>query len=58
MSDNLKNRGPKDRERISLTEDWEVKYWTKTLAISSLDLKKVVEKVGNSVAKVREELKK
>ncbi len=27
--DNLKEKGPKDRNRISLSEDWEVKWWTK-----------------------------
>lgn len=31
MNDDLTNRGPADRKRISLTEAWEVRYWTKAL---------------------------
>ena len=29
MSDDLKNRGEPDRSRISLSEEHEVRYWTK-----------------------------
>lgn len=53
MSDNLKKRGPTDAAKISLTEDWEVKYWTKTLACSVMQLREAVEKVGHSAAAVR-----
>lgn len=56
--DNLKNKGPQDRNRISLSEDWEVKYWTTALAISSIELVEAVSKVGNSVVSVREYLRK
>lgn len=58
MSDNLNDRGARDRARISLSEDWEVKYWTKTLACSSDELQRAVAKVGHSVEKVRQELKR
>jgi hypothetical protein len=53
MSDNLDNRGPQDSKRISLQEDWEVKYWTETLACSVMELKEAVDAVGHSVEKVR-----
>ncbi len=53
MSDNLKNKGPEDAKLISLSEDWEVKYWTKTLGCSVLDLKQAVKMVGNSAEKVK-----
>jgi hypothetical protein len=56
--DDLKNRGPQDRSRISLSEDWEVKWWTKTLGVSVIQLKEAVAKVGNSADKVKEHLKK
>ena len=56
--DNLKNKGPHDRSKISLSEDWEVKYWTETLAVSSKELQAAVKKVGNSVDKVKEYLSK
>jgi len=54
--DNLKDRGPKDRARISLSEDWEVKWWTESLGISVNQLKEVVARVGNSADKVKEYL--
>ena len=27
--DDLKNKGPQDRSKINMHEDYEVKYWTK-----------------------------
>jgi hypothetical protein len=57
MSDDLKKKGPQDRKRISLSEDWEVKYWCTALACSSLELTKAVKAVGNSVEAVKDHLK-
>jgi hypothetical protein len=56
--DNLKDRGPRDRSRISLTEDWEVKYLSKNLAVSTKELKEAVHQAGHSVNDVREYLRK
>ncbi|MCK1706013.1 DUF3606 domain-containing protein [Bradyrhizobium sp. 146] len=56
MSDNLTKRDQRDRSKINMHEDFEVKYWTKQLGVSRDDLQKVVDKVGNSVAAVRKEL--
>lgn len=53
MADNLKKRGPRDASRISLSEDWEVKYWTKALACSVMELTAAVKKVGNSADAVK-----
>lgn len=53
MSDDLDNRGPRDAKLISLTEDWEVKYWTKALGCSVLELKNAVENAGHSAEAVR-----
>ena len=58
MSDNKLNRGEPDRSRINLDEDYEVKYWTRHLGISAEELKRLVDKVGNSAAAVRKELGK
>lgn len=54
--DNLTKKGQPDRSRINLSEDFEVKYWTKHLGVSREQLEKAVEKVGNSAATVRKEL--
>jgi hypothetical protein len=37
-------------------DGWEVKYWTRELAVSKEELQRVVDKVGNSAATVRKEL--
>jgi ribonuclease PH len=56
MSDDLKNRGPQDRSRISLSEPWEVQYWTKELGITREELERAVKSAGNSVNAVRQHL--
>jgi hypothetical protein len=54
--DNLSKRDTPDRSKINTHESWEVKYWTRELGVSKEELKKVVDKVGNSAATVRKEL--
>jgi 3-oxoacyl-[acyl-carrier-protein] synthase III len=54
--DNLKIRGEQDRSKINMHEPHEVQYWTKHLKISKEQLRKAVDKVGNSAAAVRKEL--
>jgi 3-oxoacyl-[acyl-carrier-protein] synthase III len=56
MSDNLTKRDQRDRSKINMHEDFEVKYWTKALGVSRDELQKAVDKVGNSAAAVRKEL--
>ena len=54
--DNLTKKGQPDRSKINMSEDFEVKYWTKELGVSKEHLQKAVDKVGNSAAAVRKEL--
>jgi Protein of unknown function (DUF3606) len=54
--DDLKKKGPADRSKINVHEDWEVKYWTKELGVDKAQLQKLVDKVGYSAAAVRQEL--
>jgi hypothetical protein len=58
MWDNAKLQGPKDRTRISTTEDYELLYWSQTLGLSAEDLKNLVAQYGNSVDAVRQVLGK
>ncbi len=58
MADDKTNRGPQDRSRISLSEDYEVRYWTHKLGISRSQLENVVRKIGSSASAVEEELRK
>jgi hypothetical protein len=58
MADNLKERGPQDASRISLTEEWEVRYWTKSLGVSREQLEQLVREHGNSADAVKKALHK
>ena len=54
--DNLTKRDQPVRSKINMSEDFEVKYWLKTLGVSRDELQRAVDKVGNSTAAVRKEL--
>jgi hypothetical protein len=56
MSDNLLKRGQPDRSLINMSEEHELKYWTKHLGVTREELQRAVEKVGNAAAAVRKEL--
>lgn len=58
MADDKSKRAPRDASRISLEEDYEVKYWTKALGISRQQLAEIVQRVGSSADAVRRELAK
>jgi hypothetical protein len=58
MSDDLKDKGPQDRSRVSLSERWEVTYWTKKFGCTEEELRKAVQRVGSSAEAVEKELKK
>ena len=58
MSDNPNKKGAQERSRISTSEDYEVRYWSKKLGVSPDELKAAVKKVGNSAAAVEKELRR
>lgn len=51
MDDRTK-RGPADRRRISLSEDYERRYWTHRLGCSAEQLEAAVAAVGREVKDV------
>ena len=57
MSDNLKDKGPQDRSRVNVNEQWELRYWSEKFNVSHDRLKEAVKNVGVSAAKVQEYLK-
>lgn len=57
MTDNRQERGPQDRSRINVNEDYELQYWSKEFDVSPEQLIKAVESVGVSADKVRAHLK-
>lgn len=58
MSDDKSKTGSPDRDRINLSEDYEVQYWTKELGVSEQELRDVVNAVGDTSSAVRERLGK
>jgi hypothetical protein len=54
MSDDTKMRDVRDRTRISMTEDYEVRYWTDALGCTREQLQLAINRVGNSVETVRD----
>ncbi|KQS55881.1 hypothetical protein ASG17_07465 [Brevundimonas sp. Leaf363] len=57
MSDDKSKTGGQDRERISLSEDYEVRDWTAKFGVTEEELRAAVAKVGNGVDAVLKELR-
>jgi hypothetical protein len=58
MSDDKKNTGSPDRDRINVNEDYELQYWTMRLGVSAEELRNAVKAVGPSAETVRKHLSK
>ncbi|AIL08143.1 DUF3606 domain-containing protein [Stenotrophomonas maltophilia] len=58
MSDDKKNTGSPDRDRINVNEDYELQYWTKALGVSVDQVRAAVKAVGPTAAAVRKHLGK
>ncbi|MGO4407939.1 DUF3606 domain-containing protein [Bosea sp. RAF48] len=58
MADDKTNRGPQDRSRINLSEDYEVRYWTDKFGVSKAQLEDAVREVGASADAVETELRR
>jgi predicted double-glycine peptidase len=56
MADDRTLKGPQDRSRISLSEPYEIQYWTKKFGVTPADLREAIKKVGNSAEAVEKEL--
>ena len=52
MSDDKNIRGPQDRSRINIHEDYELQYWSEKFGVSTDELKKAVAAVGVSAKDV------
>lgn len=54
--DHLSRKVPDDTSLISLSEEWEVKWWSNKLGVSAPQLAVAVAEVGNSPEKVKKYL--
>jgi hypothetical protein len=57
MADDKTLRSPQDASKISLTEDYEVAYWTKKFGVTADELREAVKAVGNGAAAVGQHFK-
>ena len=55
MSDDKTKSGSPDRDRISTSEDYEVRYWADKIGVSHEELKNAVKESGSNSPKVVEE---
>ncbi len=46
MVDDLDKRGPADRQRINVNEDWEVTWWCRKFGVTEAQLRAAVKAVG------------
>lgn len=58
MADNLNDRGPRDRSRINVHEQWELSYWCRHFGVTPAQLMNAVNQVGVMVNDVRRYLGK
>jgi len=56
--DNKTKTGSPDRDRINVSEDYELQYWSKKFGISAEKLKSAVKAVGTSAKAVEAHLQK
>ena len=57
MRSSLGTKVTPNRNKITMTNEKEVKYWMKHLGVTHEELNRAVERVGNSAASVRKELR-
>ena len=57
MADDKTKPGGQDRKLISLSEDYEVRDWSKKFGVTPEELRKAVAAVGNEAVKVEAYLK-
>lgn len=57
MSDDKSKTGRPDRDRISLSEDYEVEEWSKKFKVTPEELRQAVKKVGSIAKDVEKYLK-
>lgn len=57
MSDDTTKTGGQDRQRISLSEDYEVRDWSKKFGVTPEQLRAAVAAVGSQASAVEAHLK-
>jgi hypothetical protein len=58
MPDDTTKRGPQDRSRVNVHEDWELRYWSKEFGVTPERLKEAEKAVGPMVDNIKRHLGK
>jgi hypothetical protein len=58
MADDKSDRGPQDRSRVNVHEDYEVAYWTDKWGVTASKLREAVVAVGVSADAVEQYIKR
>ena len=53
MAKPFAGEGTEDRNYIMLSDDWEAQYWSEKLGTTPKELGRLIDKYGNSAAKIR-----
>jgi len=53
LADDLSDRSPADRSRVSVSEEWEVRYWCRMFGCTGAELRAAVRKAGVMTDHVR-----
>jgi hypothetical protein len=53
----ISNTGTPDRSKIIIEDEDHVKYWTRHFGVTEDELARAIERVGNSAAAVRKQLR-
>ncbi len=57
MPDDKSKRGDRDRKRINVNEDYELRDWSRKFGVSPDQLKAAVQAVGDNASAVEKHLK-
>jgi len=57
MADDPRDCGPRDRARVNVDEEHELRYWTPNFGCTATELRNAVKAVGPMVDKVRKYLR-
>jgi Protein of unknown function (DUF3606) len=58
MADDLKEQGARDRSRVNVNEDYEVRYWTAKWGVTKVELFGAIQRAGVSAEAVAREFGK
>jgi hypothetical protein len=53
MGDDFSKKGPPDSARVSLSEDWERRYWARKFGVTEEELRAAVAAVGSQPEELR-----